>query len=64
MQDLLVQGLSIRDAVRKMALSGGRSRNELYALALQITEEMQEQPGAGQAENATQAERAGRKDAP
>jgi 16S rRNA (cytidine1402-2'-O)-methyltransferase len=47
MQELLVQGLSIRDAVRKMALSGGRSRNELYALALQITEEMQEQPGAG-----------------
>lgn len=49
MKDLLDQGLSIKDAVRKIAQSGGRSRNELYALALQITEALQDQAGVDQA---------------
>ena len=49
MKDLLDQGLSIKDAVRKIAQSGGRSRNELYALALLITEALQDQAGVDQA---------------
>ncbi|MDW7655551.1 MAG: 16S rRNA (cytidine(1402)-2'-O)-methyltransferase [Bacillota bacterium] len=48
MKDLLTQGLSIKDAVRKLAISSGRSRNDLYALALQLTEELQDLTGTDQ----------------
>lgn len=48
---LLDQGLSIRDAVRTLAESDGANRNELYALALRITQTMHEPGGRPEQQN-------------